>query len=84
MSGLRGTVWRMSAPATGPLLLLDGASLWFRAFYAIPEKITAADGQPVNAVRGFTDMVAALVKQHSPAASWSAWTWIGGRRSASI
>ncbi|MFF2550026.1 5'-3' exonuclease H3TH domain-containing protein [Nocardia sp. NPDC058058] len=56
----------MSAPATGPLLLLDGASLWFRAFYAIPEKITAPDGQPVNAVRGFTDMVAALVKQHSP------------------
>lgn len=66
VSGLRGTVWRMSAPATGPLLLLDGASLWFRAFYAIPEKITAPDGQPVNAVRGFTDMVAALVKQHAP------------------
>lgn len=62
----RGTVRRMSTPATGPLLLLDGASLWFRAFYAIPEKITAPDGQPVNAVRGFTDMVAALTKQHSP------------------
>ncbi|AYF75678.1 5'-3' exonuclease [Nocardia yunnanensis] len=56
----------MSNPAAGPLLLLDGASLWFRAFYAIPEKITAPDGQPVNAVRGFTDMVAALVKQHAP------------------
>ncbi|QLY27895.1 5'-3' exonuclease [Nocardia huaxiensis] len=56
----------MSTPAAGPLLLLDGASLWFRAFYAIPEKITAPDGRPVNALRGFTDMVAALVKQHSP------------------
>ncbi|WP_330181059.1 5'-3' exonuclease [Nocardia sp. NBC_01503] len=56
----------MSEPATGPLLLLDGASLWFRAFYAIPEKITTPDGRPVNAVRGFTDMVAALTKQHSP------------------
>lgn len=56
----------MSTPAAGPLLLLDGASLWFRAFYAIPEKITAPDGRPVNAVRGFTDMVAALVKQHAP------------------
>ncbi|SUD48769.1 DNA polymerase I [Nocardia otitidiscaviarum] len=55
----------MSNP-TGPLLLLDGASLWFRAFYAIPEKITAPDGQPVNALRGFTDMVAALIKQHRP------------------
>ncbi|MFC9999802.1 5'-3' exonuclease H3TH domain-containing protein [Nocardia sp. NPDC127526] len=56
----------MSTPAAGPLLLLDGASLWFRAFYAIPEKITAPDGRPVNALRGFTDMVAALIKQHAP------------------
>ncbi|NNH69352.1 5'-3' exonuclease [Nocardia uniformis] len=56
----------MSTPASGPLLLLDGASLWFRAFYAIPEKITAPDGRPVNALRGFTDMVAALTKQHRP------------------
>ncbi|WP_405495863.1 5'-3' exonuclease H3TH domain-containing protein [Nocardia sp. NBC_00511] len=56
----------MSNPAAGPLLLLDGASLWFRAFYAIPEKITAPDGRPVNALRGFTDMIAALVKQHAP------------------
>lgn len=57
----------MSSPAPGPLLLLDGASLWFRAFYAIPEKITAPDGRPVNALRGFTDMVAALITRHSPA-----------------
>ena len=49
-----------------PLLLLDGASLWFRAFYAIPEKITAPDGRPVNALRGFTDMVAALITRHRP------------------
>ncbi|MFI5775610.1 5'-3' exonuclease H3TH domain-containing protein [Nocardia sp. NPDC051570] len=55
----------MSSPA-GPLLLLDGASLWFRAFHAIPEKITTPDGRPVNALRGFTDMVAALIKQHAP------------------
>ncbi|MCX4092810.1 5'-3' exonuclease [Nocardia sp. alder85J] len=56
----------MSSPAAGPLLLLDGASLWFRAFYAIPDKITAPDGRPVNALRGFTDMVAALITQHRP------------------
>uniref|UniRef100_UPI001C23DB76 5'-3' exonuclease n=1 Tax=Nocardia alni TaxID=2815723 RepID=UPI001C23DB76 len=49
-----------------PLLLLDGASLWFRAFYAVPEKITATDGRPVNALRGFTDMVAALITRHEP------------------
>ena len=36
-------------------MLLDGASLWFRSFHALPEKLTAADGRPVNAVRGFVD-----------------------------
>ncbi|GGK92489.1 5'-3' exonuclease [Nocardia jinanensis] len=50
-----------------PLLLLDGASLWFRAYYAIPDKITAPDGRSVNALRGFTDMVASLVTKHRPA-----------------
>lgn len=54
-----------SAPR--PLLLLDGASLWFRAFHAIPDKIIAPDGRSVNAVRGFTDMVAALITRHRPA-----------------
>ncbi|BDE59342.1 5'-3' exonuclease [Prescottella equi] len=51
---------------SGPLLLLDGASLWFRAFYALPESMTAPDGRPVNAVRGFTDMVAALITRTQP------------------
>ncbi|MFD4367490.1 5'-3' exonuclease H3TH domain-containing protein [Rhodococcus sp. NPDC058521] len=51
---------------SGPLLVLDGASLWFRAYYALPESVTAPDGRPVNAVRGFTDMVAALVSRHRP------------------
>ena len=53
--------------APGPLLLLDGASLWFRAYHAIPDKITAPDGRSVNALRGFTDMVAALITRHRPA-----------------
>ncbi|MCL2532893.1 MAG: 5'-3' exonuclease [Nocardiaceae bacterium] len=51
---------------SGPLLLLDGASLWFRAYYALPESMTAPDGRPVNAVRGFTDMVAALITRTRP------------------
>ncbi|WP_026917942.1 5'-3' exonuclease [Gordonia shandongensis] len=50
----------------GTLMLLDGASLWFRSFYAIPEKLTAPDGRPVNAVRGFVDTIAALVTTHEP------------------
>ncbi|GAA1694600.1 5'-3' exonuclease [Fodinicola feengrottensis] len=47
-------------------MLLDSAGLWFRAFYAIPDKITAPDGTPVNAVRGFCDMLSTLVQQRQP------------------
>jgi 5'-3' exonuclease len=48
------------------LMLLDTPSLYFRAFYGIPESVTAPDGMPVNAVRGLIDMMATLVRQHSP------------------
>ncbi|MCF8604850.1 5'-3' exonuclease [Gordonia sp. HY442] len=47
-------------------MLLDGASLWFRSFYALPEKMTSPDGRPVNALRGFLDTIAALVTEHRP------------------
>ena len=53
-------------PATLPeprprLMLLDSASLYFRAFHGIPDSIRSPDGQPVNAVRGFLDTIAYLV-----------------------
>ncbi|WP_418002458.1 5'-3' exonuclease [Mycobacterium sp. PDNC021] len=53
-------------PGTQPILLLDGASMWFRSFFGVPSSITAPDGRPVNAVRGFLDNIAALVTQHRP------------------
>ena len=46
------------------VMLLDSASLYFRAFYGVPESVTAPDGMPVNAVRGFTDMVATLITRY--------------------
>ncbi len=49
-----------------PLLLLDAASLYFRAYHGVPESITAPDGTPVNAVRGFTDMVTRLIGSRRP------------------
>ena len=49
------------------LMLLDAASLYFRAFFGVPETTTAPDGTPVNAVRGFLDMVAYLVAREQPA-----------------
>ena len=48
------------------LLLVDSASLYFRAFYGMKESITAPDGTPVNAVRGFLDFIARLVTDQGP------------------
>jgi 5'-3' exonuclease len=48
------------------LMLLDTPSLYYRAFYGVPESVTAADGTPVNAVRGLIDMIAFLVRDRSP------------------
>jgi 5'-3' exonuclease len=47
-------------------MLLDTPSLYFRAFFGIPDTVTAPDGSPVNAVRGLIDMIATLVRRHSP------------------
>ncbi|GFG85109.1 MULTISPECIES: 5'-3' exonuclease [Mycolicibacter] len=49
-----------------PVLLLDGASMWFRSYFGVPSSITAPDGRPVNAVRGFFDSVATLITRHEP------------------
>ncbi len=49
-------------------MLLDTASLYFRAYYGIPaDSMTAPDGSPVNAVRGLLDMIARLVRARRPA-----------------
>lgn len=50
-----------------PVLLLDGASMWFRSYFGVPSSITSPDGRPVNAVRGFLDSVATLITRERPA-----------------
>lgn len=50
-----------------PLLAVDAPSLYFRAFHGIPTSAaTADDGTPVNAVRGFVDMLATLIRTRAP------------------
>jgi 5'-3' exonuclease len=49
-----------------PLVLLDGASMWFRSYFGVPSSITAPDGRPVNAVRGFIDSMAVVITQQKP------------------
>ena len=51
------------APAKLHLILIDGSGFIFRAFHALPP-MTRPDGTPVNAVFGFTNMLAKLMKEH--------------------
>lgn len=55
------------------LMLLDSASLYFRAFYGVPDTVKAADGTPVNAVRGFLDIIAKLVTTYEPSRLIACW-----------
>ena len=48
------------------LLLLDTASLYFRAFFGVPDSVKAPDGTPVNAVRGLMDFIGRLVGEYDP------------------
>jgi 5'-3' exonuclease len=56
----------MIVGVTRRLMLLDTASLYFRAYFGVPESVKAPDGTPVNAVRGLLDFIARLVSDHSP------------------
>jgi 5'-3' exonuclease len=47
-------------------MLLDTASLYFRAFFGVPDSFKAPDGTPVNAVRGLLDFIARLVTDYQP------------------
>src|SRR5690349_5051769 len=47
-------------------MLLDTASLYFRAFYGVPDTVRAPDGTPVNAVRGLLDFISRLVEEYRP------------------
>ena len=48
------------------LMALDGNSLAYRAFYALPEDMTNASGQATNSVYGFTTMLLTLLREHAP------------------
>src|SRR5579864_1142025 len=54
-------------------MLLDTASLYFRAFFGVPETVRAPDGTPVNAVRGLLDMISRLVRARHPVRLIACW-----------
>lgn len=54
-------------------MLLDTASLYFRAFYGVPDKVKAPDGTSVNAARGLLDMIAKLISLYDPSHIVACW-----------
>ena len=62
-------------PLTHPAqraLLLDSASLYFRAYFGVPEVI-GPSGVPTNAVRGLLDMIASLIERGRPTHLVACW-----------
>ncbi len=60
--------------ATEPeLFLIDGNSLAYRAFFALPESIGTSDGRPTNAIYGLASMLVKIIDEHHPAGVIVAW-----------
>ena len=58
---------------TNALFLIDGNSLAYRAFYALPETIATGDGFPTNALYGFSTMLVKIITDYQPAGVVVAW-----------
>ena len=54
-------------------MLLDTASLYFRAFFGVPDTVRGPGGEPVNAVRGLVDMIARLATEFEPTEIVACW-----------
>ena len=55
------------------LFLIDGNSLAYRAFFALPESIGTSDGRPTNAIYGLASMLVKIIDEHGPAGVVVAW-----------
>jgi DNA polymerase I len=75
------TVRGSGSPAAGPgagdadrrLFLIDGPSLVYRAFYALPESIATSTGEPTNAIFGFASMLVKIVTEYGVQPTVVAW-----------
>lgn len=55
------------------LMLLDTASMYYRAFHSLPEEMVSKDGTPVNAIRGLIERISKLKHQYQPDLIVAAW-----------
>ncbi len=73
-----GGAWEGGAPnkvlgVDRRLFLIDGPSLVYRAFYALPESIATSTGEPTNAIFGFASMLVKIVTDHGVQPTMVAW-----------
>jgi DNA polymerase-1 len=66
-------------PPAPQLFLIDGNSLAYRAFFALPESIGTSDGRPTNAIYGLASMLVKIIDEHHPQGVVVAWDagWSG-------
>jgi DNA polymerase I len=67
------------SPDAPQLFLIDGNSLAYRAFFALPESIGTSDGRPTNAIYGLASMLVKIIDEHHPQGVVVAWDagWSG-------
>src|SRR5829696_1274107 len=60
-------------PPARELFLIDGNSLAYRAYYALPDSIATSRGEPTNAIFGFASMLVKILTEHGPKATIVVW-----------
>ena len=65
--------WAPMAADAPELFLIDGNSLAYRAFFALPESIGTSDGRPTNAIYGLASMLVKIIDEHHPQGVVVAW-----------
>src|SRR6476659_3186679 len=76
---LRARAYDRPVNHPGELFLIDGNSLAYRAFFALPESIGTSDGRPTNAIYGLASMLVKIIDEHHPQGVVVAWDagWSG-------
>ena len=63
--------------AERPLLIIDGDNLAHRAYHSMPKSLKSADGRPINAILGWTNMLVTLWENEQPRSIFVAWDTLG-------
>jgi DNA polymerase I len=67
----------MTTTSERPLLIIDGDNLAHRAYHSMPKSLKSADGRPINAIVGWTNMLLTLWEAEQPRSVYVAWDTLG-------